>query len=152
MIWELLFRYALVMVVCALAIAIPDLGDIISLIGAMASSMLALILPPLIDQLILNNSSPKLFILKCIKNGGKFFNSPRKFPKFVMVRVGSRRLNWKFRENQDTELLLHSSYSFWPKLSTSGSGWDLASTLPWKKCGKLFLYFLLLFWILISDL
>ena len=93
MIWELLFRYALVMVVCALAIAIPDLGDIISLIGAMASSMLALILPPLIDQLILNNSSPKLFILKCIKNGGKFFNSPRKFPKFVMVRVGSRRLN-----------------------------------------------------------
>ena len=74
LIWELLFRYALVMVVCALAIAIPDLGDIISLIGAMASSMLALILPPIIDQLILNNSSPKLFILKCIKNGGKFFN------------------------------------------------------------------------------
>ena len=71
LIWELVFRYALVMVVCALAIAIPDLGDIISLIGAMASSMLALILPPLIDQLILNNTSPKLFILKCIKNGGK---------------------------------------------------------------------------------
>jgi len=69
LVWELLLRYALVMVVCALAIAIPDLGDIISLIGAMASSMLALILPPLIDQLILNNSSPKLFILKCIKNG-----------------------------------------------------------------------------------
>ena len=34
--------------------------------------------------------------------------------------VGSRRWNWKFREKawekQDTELLLHSSYSFWPLL------------------------------------
>ena len=54
--------------------------------------------------------------------------------------LGSRRWNWKFREKawekQDTEILLHSSYSFWPWLSTSGSGWNLASTQQWKKFEK----------------
>ena len=58
----------------------------------------------------------------------------------VGVTLGSRRWNWKLRdkawENQDPELLLHSSYSFWPWLSTSGSGRDWASTQPWKKCEK----------------
>ena len=34
-----------------------------------------------------------------------------------------------------------TSYSFWPYLPTTGSGWDLASTLPWKNCKKHFLYF-----------
>lgn len=58
LLFEMLFRYMLVMFICALAIAIPDLGDIISLIGAMASSMLALILPPIIDQLIKSNNPP----------------------------------------------------------------------------------------------
>ena len=59
--WELGFRYLLVCGICGLAIAIPDLGDIISLIGAMASSMLALIMPPLIDQLIMINDRPNWF-------------------------------------------------------------------------------------------
>ena len=39
------------------------------------------------------------------------------------------------------ELLLHSSYSFWRWLSTSGSGWELASTPPWKNCEKHFIFF-----------
>ena len=64
-------RYLLVLAICALAIAIPDLGDIISLIGAMASSMLALIMPPVIDQLIMVKSTserPKPFYFKSAKN------------------------------------------------------------------------------------
>ena len=56
------------------------------------------------------------------------------FPSWYSVV--SRRWNWKFREkhfwNPNPELLLHSSYSFLPQLSASGSGWDLASPLPWK--------------------
>ena len=55
--------------------------------------------------------------------------------------VGSRQWNWKFRKmhfwNPNPEHLLHSSYSFWPWLSTSSSGWDLVNTLPWKNCEKL---------------
>ena len=45
--------------------------------------------------------------------------------------LGSRRWNWKFRENffnPNPDFLLHSSYSFWPQLSTSYStsysGWN----------------------------
>jgi len=68
---EMLFRYMLVAFVCALAIAIPDLGDIISLIGAMASSMLALILPPTIDQLVMTFNKPNgkaRFYISTVKN------------------------------------------------------------------------------------
>ena len=79
MIWDLCFRYVLVIFICALAIAIPDLGDIISLIGAMASSMLALILPPLIDQLILYNTTRgKYYWVQCVKNAGKSLVISRK--------------------------------------------------------------------------
>ena len=71
---EMLFRYMLVAFVCALAIAIPDLGDIISLIGAMASSMLALILPPTIDQLVMTFNKPNgkaRFYISTVKNVGQ---------------------------------------------------------------------------------
>ena len=70
--------------------------------------------------------------------------------------VGSRRWNWKYREkhfwNPNPELLLHSSYSFWPRLSTSGSGWESASTLPWKKCVKYIIYVKLYIYILYIKL
>ena len=78
LLFEMLFRYMLVMFICALAIAIPDLGDIISLIGAMASSMLALILPPIIDQLIKSNNPPTTrnkYYLISAKNLGKSWHN-----------------------------------------------------------------------------
>jgi len=56
-----LLKLILVLFTCSLAIAIPDLGDFIALIGACASSLLALIFPPLIDILTSRESSgPKL--------------------------------------------------------------------------------------------
>ena len=83
-----------------------------------------------------------------------YFNGPKparlgQIPNLRNIRptslLGCLRWNWKPREknflNQNPEVLLRSSYSFWPWLSNSGSGWDLASTQPWKKCEKLFLYF-----------
>jgi proton-coupled amino acid transporter len=52
-------RYVLVIGTVILAIVIPDLGDIISLIGAFASSVLALILPPLAEEILRQNTIAK---------------------------------------------------------------------------------------------
>ena len=55
---------------------------------------------------------------------------------FSRVPKVKLKIPGKLLLNPNPELLLHSSYSFWPWLSISGSGWDLASLLPWKKCEK----------------
>ena len=60
-----MLKLVLVLFTCALAIAIPDLGDFIALIGACASSLLALVFPPLID-LLTNRSSSGLGLSKNI--------------------------------------------------------------------------------------
>merc|ERR1712088_556299 len=52
-----ILKMILVLFTCALAVAIPDLGDFIALIGACASSLLALVFPPLIDLLVSRSSS-----------------------------------------------------------------------------------------------
>merc|ERR1712131_568262 len=50
-------KLVLVLFTCSLAIAIPDLGDFFALIGACASSLLALVFPPLIDSLVSRKGS-----------------------------------------------------------------------------------------------
>jgi proton-coupled amino acid transporter len=50
-------KFILVLFTCSLAIAIPDLGDFIALIGACASPLLALVFPPMIDALVSRNGS-----------------------------------------------------------------------------------------------
>jgi len=52
LIWEYVFRTALVITTFLLAELIPDLGLFISLVGAMSSSTLALIFPPIINMLV----------------------------------------------------------------------------------------------------
>lgn len=54
----------LVAVTCGLAIGVPDLGDFIALVGASASSMLALVFPPMVDSLVERKSS----MLRLLKN------------------------------------------------------------------------------------
>lgn len=60
----MLIRFGLVILTCIFAIAIPDLGDFIALIGACASSLLALVFPPLIECLTMRSVSK----LKLAKN------------------------------------------------------------------------------------
>ncbi len=45
------------MCAASLALAVPDLGDLISLVGAVASNALALIFPPLLNMLVFYNSA-----------------------------------------------------------------------------------------------
>jgi len=60
---KILLKLILVLFTCALAVAIPDLGDFIALIGACASSLLALVFPPLID-LLTNRTKSQLRLAK----------------------------------------------------------------------------------------
>lgn len=64
---ELLLRTSLVIVTFALAVAIPNLGAVISLVGAVSSSTLALIFPPVIEIITFwNKGISRVMIMKDI--------------------------------------------------------------------------------------
>jgi len=66
--FELLFRYLLVWVLCAISICVPHLDDFIALVGAFACSALSLIFPPIMDELIFKDIKRSAIVR--IKNYG----------------------------------------------------------------------------------
>ena len=63
------------------------------------------------------------------------------------IQTVKLKIRGKLFLNLNPELLLHSSYSFWPKLSTNVSGWDLASPQPWKNVKNVFSIFHIFSWL-----
>lgn len=69
---ELLFRALMVLITVAVALLVPNLSALLSLIGAVCSTVLALVFPPLLEMILLDNTSTtnlkfKTFVY--VKNG-----------------------------------------------------------------------------------
>ncbi|XP_041987443.1 proton-coupled amino acid transporter-like protein CG1139 [Aricia agestis] len=65
---ELLYRACMVMVTFVLAETIPQLGLFISLVGAISSTTLALMFPPLIDLVVTYQKENKMPVFTLVKN------------------------------------------------------------------------------------
>jgi solute carrier family 36 (proton-coupled amino acid transporter) len=65
---ELLFRALMVLITFAVAQLVPNLSALLSLIGAVCSTILALVFPPLMEMILLDCESLKLKIFIYSKN------------------------------------------------------------------------------------
>lgn len=65
---ELVFRVVMVLTTFAVAQLVPNLSALLSLIGAVCSTVLALVFPPLIEMIVLETNNWKMRAYVCFKN------------------------------------------------------------------------------------
>jgi solute carrier family 36 (proton-coupled amino acid transporter) len=65
---ELIFRTCMVFVTFLVAILVPNVGLLISIIGAVCSNSLALVFPVIIEFLVMTRGDQKMSLLHSIKN------------------------------------------------------------------------------------
>lgn len=65
---EIFFRIFMVMVTFCIAILVPNLGILISLIGAVCSNSLALVFPVIIEYLVVTRNNRKMKAFNALKN------------------------------------------------------------------------------------
>lgn len=65
---ELLFRTLMVLITFLVAILVPNLSALLSLIGAVCSTVLALVFPPLMEMILLDANDTKFKALIISKN------------------------------------------------------------------------------------
>ncbi|XP_060064424.1 proton-coupled amino acid transporter 1-like [Ylistrum balloti] len=65
---EYIFRTSLVLATCGIAMVVPHLDLMISLVGSLASSSLALMFPPLIEIITYSAEGERLSVISVIKN------------------------------------------------------------------------------------
>lgn len=65
---EIIFRTFMVLVTFAVAQVVPNLSLLLSLVGSVCSTVLALTLPPLIEMIVVKSEEEKLDWLLIIKN------------------------------------------------------------------------------------
>lgn len=68
--FQIVFRTIIVLITAGIALGLPDLGDLISLIGAFACCSLAFIIPPFLELLIIfpRRSITSLWLPLCLKD------------------------------------------------------------------------------------
>jgi solute carrier family 36 (proton-coupled amino acid transporter) len=68
LIGEIIFRICVVLVTFVVALLVPNLGLLISMIGAVCSNSLALVFPVIIEYLVVTRDNRKMHILDVVKN------------------------------------------------------------------------------------
>lgn len=72
---EMIFRILMVLVTFSVALIVPNLGLLISLIGAVCSTSLALVFPMIIEYLVITRDDKSLSFIIVVKNALLLFLS-----------------------------------------------------------------------------